>query len=359
MKKKYLFIGVGLSLLFILIILILLTFNLRRGMFSPTINNTTRFSSDLPDYSGSNFTKPPNAAIENVTGIPKNTQSSSLSNVFNSPTPRTKGNNNNINNLSKLITPTSVTSIDKKSGISPTSYLNDKKINKPTLSPSPTPYQFTSDDPDAFQFMGTKLGPGTSSNISSVKLRPVPTFSPAKSDKQSTSQSQYRYFSQCDGGFDDYPMPEGCNMCEAGCGPTTLAMILSTYLDKTLTPADVVEIYKQNGYYAGCDGTKITDAQAVLDQNGLQTTDYIMLITMAKEDAIAEMKKYIDAGWTLFVLGRYCGNGCSHFFWVTNIDQNNKVWSYDPFYNKDIPPPLDVNNYNPFPEYRIAFGVKR
>ncbi len=377
MKKKYLFIGVGSILFFILITLILLTFNLRKGVLSPETNNNTQnqSQSELPNYSSANNSKPSNSAIEDISVTPKKTQSNSLSNTFSTPTPASEISNSKLQITNKFQNPNfqnpqpsnnpALTNLNPSTTLRVHPEVSPRGVNQfqpnssptPSLFPTPTSYQFNNDDPNAIQFMGTKLGPGLNSNISSVKPRPVPTFSPAKSGIQSTLQ--YRYFSQCDGGFDNYPMPEGCALCEAGCGPTTLAMILSTYLNKTYTPADVVDLYKQNGFYAGCDGTKITDAQTILDQKGIQTTDFMMLVTMTKEDAIAEMKKYIDAGWTIFTLGRYCDSGCSHFFWITNIDNNNKVWSYDPFYNKNIPPPLDVRNYTPFPEYRLAFGVKK
>lgn len=358
MGRKYLLFGVGLVLFLILSTLIILTLVVRKNDNTTPSKNRPKVETQNYDVSIKREIAPPNGAIEDIVA-PKNSSSNSLTAAIES-NPDEQNNLNQLNINEKTPNPT----ITNKLTPATTDYIKTKKnlSSIPTLYPTPTPYQFASEDSDVVQFMGSKLGPDNSSNIKKVKYKPVPTLSTVKSavgNNIITRTSQYQYFTQCDGGFDDYSLPQGCNLCEAGCGPTTIAMILSNYLGQTYTPADVVEIYKQNGFYAGCDGTKVTDAMTVLEMKGLQTTDFLMLIPMNKEEAIAEMKKYIDTGWTIFMLGRYCPDGCGHFFWITDIDDNNKVWSYDPFYNKDSPPPLDVAKYEPFPEYRIAFGVKR
>lgn len=340
MRQKHLLIAAGIILGLIIFILVLLSISFQKN--NTTSKSTNKLISPLRpsgfegqttsfnQFQRISTNTPPNGAIENITPTIKS-QKPSLESVLNSPTPTTKVQISNIKDQ-RLNTPT------------PTKRQISTNYNQLQRIITITPPKSGSVGQTFFDFDNSNSeNPNTSSPPNTSLLTP----------------NQYQYFSQCDGDYDNYSLPQGCNICESGCGPTTVAMILSTYLGKTYTPADVVEIYKENGFFAGCIGTKMNDAQTILNQKGLQTTDFMMLTPMTKEDAIVEMKKYILAGWTIFTLGRYCATGCSHYFWVTKIDANNKVWSYDPYYNKDIPPPLDVSNYDPYPEYRIAFGVKK
>lgn len=344
MKQKYLLIISAGILSLLLVIIILLTIFTRPSSLTNTNIpiSTSPTTYHLPPTSS----LPPNGAIEDITPT-KKPKTSSLDIIDKIPSPTSK--NKTLNSKSQYPTPI---------------YNSQLPIHKnPNPSTKPLPTIFNNLQPIAT--IVPTLPSGSLAQSFFLFGTPTPSYNlqPTPNNLLPTTYNlqpnQYQYFSQCGGQFDNYQFPQGCNMCDSGCGPTTLAMILSTYLKKTITPVDAVEIYKQNNMYAGCDGTKVTDAQEIIAQKGLKVTDLMMLIPMTKQDAITEMKKYTDNGWTIFTLGRYCANGCSHFFWITKIDDNNKVWSYDPYYNKDIPPPLDVSNYDPYPEYRIAFGVKK
>lgn len=168
------------------------------------------------------------------------------------------------------------------------------------------------------------------------------------------------YYPQCDGPYDNYSLVGGCNICQAGCGQTTTAMILSSYVDKKFTPPVVADLYAKNGVVSGCKGTNIMDAQNIMKQNGVLTTDLIINSSTDNTQILSDFKSYLRNGWTLFTLARYCSQGCGHFIWIVDVDSNNNVWTYDSFYGrKQIPPPFNENKYNPFPYYRVAFGVKK
>ncbi len=81
--------------------------------------------------------------------------------------------------------------------------------------------------------------------------------------------------------------------------------------------------------------------------------------SLTNTDAVADFKTYIGSGWTIFALGRFCNNGCRHYFWITEVDDNNNVWAYDPFYGRKQVPPYNQSNRYPFPQYRLAFGVRK
>lgn len=192
--------------------------------------------------------------------------------------------------------------------------------------------------------------------IPSVAISPTP---PPISKDQPNDGNVLVYYPQCSGSYDDYPLPNGCNICQSGCGPTTVAMILSTYINVSYDPTAVVEQYKTKGFYAGCDGSSYSDAKAFLNQMGLSTTDYLIYDDATIGEVADDFKNYLKNGWTIFTLGRYCDGGCGHYFWITEIDQNNNVWAYDPYYGRMQSPPINENKYYPFPKYRLAFGVKK
>jgi len=235
---------------------------------------------------------------------------------------------------------------------------------------SPTTYQ---DFNPAVELINTLIqsGQGGLSNpISQVTI--VPTEIPeSNSSSNSNSSSKpnsnlssnsngslsYTYYGQC-GALGDIPLPDGCNLCKAGCGPTTVAMIASSYLGNNFNPKTIVDIYKKNGYYLGCGGSSYADAKSVFEQLGLKTTSYISFNTGDANEAAADFKKYLDGGWTIFTLANYCDAGCGHYFWVTKVSGGN-ILAYDPYYGQNSSPPFNENSKSPFPKYRIAFGVKK
>lgn len=181
------------------------------------------------------------------------------------------------------------------------------------------------------------------------------------SSSGSSSQDGYVYYSQCQGSYDDYPLAPGCDVCQAGCGPVTVSMILSSYIDQKYTPPEVVEIYKSNGW-AAC-GTGLSYAKSVLTSRGVKTSDYIVPFSgyeYSIEEVRDDFKSYLDNGWTIFVLAWFKPNqGYGHYFWVTGIDENGNVLAYDPYYGAGQSAPINQNVRYPLPKYAAAFAVKK
>jgi len=165
------------------------------------------------------------------------------------------------------------------------------------------------------------------------------------------------YYAQCNG-YGNLSLPSGCTLCQAGCGPTTVAMIAASYLGSNYNPKTIVDTYKSKGYLLGCDGSRYSDAKQVFQSLGLKTTDYLVFNAEKSDTVIPDLRKYLNAGWTFFTLARFC-EGCSgHFFWITNIDSQDNIWAYDPYYGR-YKIPYNENSRYPYPLYRLAFGVKR
>ena len=206
-----------------------------------------------------------------------------------------------------------------------------------------------------------KFGQGTSTTCTGQAC-----LTPTSGNQSSTIQSpnplpnqssNFAYFAQCNG-FGDTQLPDGCDLCYAGCGPTTVAMIAASYLGNNFTPKTVVDIYKSKGYLLGCAGSRYSDAKQVLQGLGLKTTDYLIYNNETADKVVPDLRNYLAGGWTFFALTRFCDNGCGHFFWITDVDSQGNIFAYDPYYGRyEIP--YNENSRYPYPLYRLAFGVKK
>ncbi len=183
------------------------------------------------------------------------------------------------------------------------------------------------------------------------------TAAPSLQPTQTLAKGNFVYFPQC-GSYGDTPLPDGCNLCQAGCGPTAVSMIASSYLGSKYNPKAIVNLYSTNGYVLGCDGSRYQEAHELLKSLGLKTTDYLVFDAEKSETVVPDLKKYLNSGWTFFALANFCEGGCGHYFWITDIDNKGNIWAYDPAYGRyEIP--YNENSRYPFPLYRLAFGVKK
>lgn len=180
----------------------------------------------------------------------------------------------------------------------------------------------------------------------------------------STAPNSFAYFPQC-GDFGDTSLPNGCNLCQAGCGPTAVSMIATSYLGAGYDPKTIVNLYRTNkpeSMLLGCDGSRYSDAKQILQSLGLKTTDYFIFNAEKADTVVPQLKKYFDAGWTFFALARFCDDPkkdyCGHFFWITDIDNQDNIWAYDPYYGRSEIP-YNENSRYPYPLYLKVFGVKK
>lgn len=156
-----------------------------------------------------------------------------------------------------------------------------------------------------------------------------------------------------------YQLPDGCTIHYAGCGPTTSAMIVASYIDKSITPEKIVDYFAKNGYYAGCSGTSIYDNKTIIESFGIRTSTDVMGFSLEESDKVIPLiKNYLKAGWTFFALANFKENGGGHYFWIVDIDDNGNIWSFDPWYGRNTQP-FNENTYYPFPKYRQIFKVRK
>lgn len=207
----------------------------------------------------------------------------------------------------------------------------------------------------------TELPPESPTIQPAVAPSPTPKKSTSNPPNSAPSKS-YTYYSQCSGPYDNLPLPQGCTICNAGCGPTSVAMILSSYIDKSLTPPKTIALMEAKGARIGCFGSYISEIYSYLKGRGdLKVSDYIIPSEQgltAKEIA-DDFKGYTKSGWTIFVLANFKTNGGGHYFWVTDVNSSGDILAYDPYYGKQQTPPISENKYTPAPYYRYAFAIKK
>jgi hypothetical protein len=211
-----------------------------------------------------------------------------------------------------------------------------------------------------FQLMDdlNNISKGSPSPSSNLPISKSPKEETKKVTDQTTNQStKFTYFAQC-GDQGNLPLPDGDTLCHAGCGPTTVAMIASSLVDKKYDPKAIVEIYRKNNYLLGGSGSRYTDAHELLKGLGLKTTDYLVFDSEKSDTVVPQLRKYLNAGWTFFTLASYCSGGCGHYFWITDIDASGNIWAYDPAYGR-YQIPYNENTRYPYPLYLLAFGVKK
>ena len=217
-------------------------------------------------------------------------------------------------------------------------------------------------------FMNFGQGVATSNGNQQSTVNNQPSLNPSfsiqpqnpTSNFQDPTSNSLTYFAQCNG-YGNLSLPSGCNLCYAGCGPTTVAMIAASYLGSNYNPKTIVNLYQSKGYLLGCVGSRYSDAKQVFQDLGLKTTDYLIFNAEKSDTVVSELKKYLNAGWTFFTLANFSDdpkNPRGHFFWITDIDNQGNIWAYDPYYGR-YKIPYNENSRYPYPLYRMAFGVKK
>jgi len=194
------------------------------------------------------------------------------------------------------------------------------------------------------------------------KPTPKKSQSTTPSTPPSPPSGTYTYYSQCSGPYDALPLPEGCTICAAGCGPTSVAMILSSYVDKSLTPPKMVDLMSKAGVRIGCYGSYVSEIYSYLSGRGdIKVSSFIIPSggQLLEKDVAKDFRGYTQSGWTIFVLANFKQDGGGHYFWVTDVNENGDILAYDPYYGKQQTPPISENRYAPAPYYRFAFAIKK
>ncbi|MCL4363979.1 hypothetical protein M1328_01945 [Patescibacteria group bacterium] len=224
--------------------------------------------------------------------------------------------------------------------------------------PTPTPY---ADQISALLNVFLNLGKGgQTQSANNPPANPTISNSQSRTSQNKPPSTNFTYYAQCDSPYENLALPGGCNMCQAGCGAATVAMIASSFVGMNYTPQAVIDLYKSQKLELDCNGSNYYDARTILSGIGVKTTDYMIYTLQTADQIIPDLKKYQAGGWTFFTLADFKDGGAGgHYFWITNVDDQGNIWAYDPYYGRFQAPPINENSYYPFPKYYIIFGVKK
>lgn len=136
-------------------------------------------------------------------------------------------------------------------------------------------------------------------------------------------------YNQCSGDLTTYPYnyAPGKTICNGGCGPSSMAMLVSVLTGQTVTPIDIVELTSPTGYYPNSDvGYELT--QVVADKYNLEAQK---ITYSSKQDAYEKIKKYLNDGYVVHLSGEGSHPGFSnsntggHYIGLVSIDASDKV----------------------------------
>lgn len=144
---------------------------------------------------------------------------------------------------------------------------------------------------------------------------------------------------QTDGkwGGNDYSAPgEKTTIAKAGCGPTCVAMIIASLVDKNYTPADACAWSLKHGYKALKQGTYYTYIPAHLAEYKIKATrvnaaSIYKSNTKTAETAHAKALEAIKKGnWAIACMGRGNWTSAGHFVLWYDINGIGDVMIRDP-----------------------------
>ncbi|WP_455088849.1 C39 family peptidase [Peptoanaerobacter stomatis] len=134
------------------------------------------------------------------------------------------------------------------------------------------------------------------------------------------------YFNQADGRWANHPYA-GSTSYWAACGPTSMAMVISTLTGKSISPPNMMDIATKSGYACNGSGSYHTIVPGLAKQFGLKCSGI-------GNDA-SKLKKALENGHLVVALmgkGDFTKNG--HFIVLRGITSSGKVLVNDPSSNR-------------------------
>ena len=139
-----------------------------------------------------------------------------------------------------------------------------------------------------------------------------------------SGKSEVVYYNQEDIRWGNQKYGKTDFISETGCGPTCLAMVISTLTDNTINPKQMADWAYQNGYCAEGIGSYHSLIEGAANSFGLQVEQANILEGQKIADALSHNKLVI----ALMGKGTFTSSG--HFIVLRGITENGNVWVADP-----------------------------
>lgn len=195
-----------------------------------------------------------------------------------------------------------------------------KKLNESDFTPSVTITPIPTTIPTPVITMEATPTPAIT-----MEATPTPmedTTQPA----QETMAKPLQYYMQTDARWANKYYGGTDTIGEYGCGPTSMAMVISTMTDITINPEEMCKWSNENGYWFPQQGSLHTFIAAAAQNYGLTCTGI-----ENNSEAYAKVKQALLSGKMIVALmgkGHFTNSG--HFIVVYNITKEDKVSVADP-----------------------------
>lgn len=176
---------------------------------------------------------------------------------------------------------------------------------------------------------GEGMDSDTGQSEETVDIVPEPPAVPAVTDgiyrlSLTSSIGTLTYYNQSDARWADYLYGGTDPMAAFGCGPTAMAMIVTSFTNETFLPSDMAAWAAEHGYWAPDNGTKHSFIPECAAAFGLKASSFQNLT----EDGV---KAELSSGHILVALmgiGHFSDSG--HFIIITDYWSKDQVRVADP-----------------------------
>lgn len=154
---------------------------------------------------------------------------------------------------------------------------------------------------------------------------------------------KFKEYLQCDprwGRVDYSTEGERTDICESGCGPSCMAMVLATWVDPEITPRETAEWSKRKGYKAFRQGTYYSYFQAQAGVYGLKAYQVNEKDMRTMKDSsefhtkvIRELKK---GNVVVACMGAGLWTRHGHYILLTDVDEGRDIAYVNDPASKDI-----------------------
>ena len=132
------------------------------------------------------------------------------------------------------------------------------------------------------------------------------------------------YYSQEDARWKNEKYGKTDVISETGCGPTCLAMVISTFTDTTVNPKQMADWSYQNGYCAEGSGSYHTLIENAFVSFGLQVEQVNVLQGQKIADALS------NGDLVIALMGKGTFTSSGHFIVLTGMTEEGEVYVADP-----------------------------
>lgn len=168
----------------------------------------------------------------------------------------------------------------------------------------------------------------TMSIVPSVTVVPtiIPTITPQPTDSAPTSAGVFQYYMQTNPLWANEVYGGKDTIAEYGCGPTCMAMVISSMTDTSMNPQEACQWSYENGYWFEQQGSIHALIPSMAEAFGLTCKGIIK-----DADAEGKIKSALENGkYVVALMGKGTFTNSGHFIVFYGITEDDQVLVADP-----------------------------